>query len=307
MGTFTDALVGDLPSFLSSGDQLVFNNTKVIPARLKGTRETGGSVEVLLHAPGKDETWWALTRPARKLPMGGKVFIAPNFFFEVVEKGAEGLRRLKPYIQEELTDLLEKYGEMPLPPYIRRTTPQINDKERYQTVYAQHPGAIAAPTAGLHFSKSLLEKVDAAGVSRIYVTLHVGLGTFQSVAVDDIRSHSMHQERCIIDVHAAKEMNSLEKNARRICVGTTSVRTLESMANSQGAIRSGECSTGIFIYPGYQFKTVDALLTNFHLPKSTLLMLVSAFAGYELIREAYAYAIKKQYRFFSYGDAMLIL
>ncbi len=305
-GSITDAMITDLPSLMRPKDQLVFNDTKVMPARLKGTRETGGQVEILLHTPCKDGTWWALTRPARKIKSGQTIFIAPDLSIKILEEGEVGQRRVELLHQGSLEQLLEAHGQVPLPLYIRRPV-QKEDRERYQTVYATVPGAAAAPTAGLHFTKPLLETLDAMQVSRIHVTLHVGLETFLPVREEDIRLHPMHLERCMIDPNAALQLNSLVDGARRICVGTTSVRTLESMVTSNGSFTPGENGTRLFIYPGYTFKAVDALLTNFHVPKSTLLMLVSAFAGYDLIRAAYAHAIEKQYRFFSYGDAMLIV
>lgn len=305
-GTFTDAQITDLSSFLNPSDQLVFNDTKVIPARLRGKRVTGGSVEILLHTPDKEGTWWALVRPAKKIVLGEVINISPDFSLEVIEAGKDGHRKLKFHAEKEISSLLEKHGEIPLPPYIRRKA-QKNDWERYQTIYAYNPGAVAAPTAGLHFSQSLFEEIDTLGAIRINVTLHVGLGTFQPVMVDDIRCHQIHGERCLINEKAAMDLNALSSNSKRFCIGTTSLRIIESMVNSAGLFNQGECFTHLFIYPGYKFKAVDALFTNFHLPKSTLLMLVSAFAGYELIREAYTYAIKQRYRFFSYGDAMLII
>lgn len=303
--TFTDSCVTELPNYFNSNDQLIFNDTKVIPARLRGYRPTGGEVEILLHTPASDGTWWALTRPARKLPLGQVINIANDLSLEVVEEGESGQRRIKFLSDSCVLDILDKYGEVPLPHYMRRDQTS-EDRHTYQTVYARHPGAVAAPTAGFHFTQELLDHIDRKQIERIHVTLHVGLGTFQPVTVDDIRSHPMHSERCTIDEEAARRINSLQ-NGRRVCVGTTSVRTLESMAESNGLVRSGHSDTRLFIYPGYQFKTVDALLTNFHVPKSTLLMLVSAFAGYEFILAAYEHAVSKKYRFYSYGDAMLIV
>ncbi len=305
-GTFTDSCIASLPQYCQKGDQIIFNDTKVIPARLKGRRVTGGEVEILLHTPAAEGTWWALTRPAKKLPLGQIVHIGPDADIKVIEVGESGQRRVKFHSMLTPLELLEKYGEIPLPHYMGRGQ-EKSDRFDYQTVYARNPGAVAAPTAGLHFTEPLLKEIDAQGIDRIHITLHVGLGTFLPVVVEDIRHHPMHSERCTIDRDAAQRLNSISESARRFCVGTTSVRTLESMADGRCSVNHGELDTRLFIYPGYQFKAVDALLTNFHLPKSTLLMLVSAFAGIDLIREAYAHAIKMNYRFYSYGDAMLII
>lgn len=304
--TFTDATVADLPKYIRSEDQLVFNNTKVIPARLRARRSTGGEVELLIHTPCGDGSWWALAKPARKLSPGTVAEIAPGFTLEVLEEKDMGQRRIRFHTDISLDEQLEKYGEIPLPLYIKRKG-DVQDKERYQTVYARHPGAVAAPTAGLHFTDSLLSTIKQQGTDCIYVTLHVGIGTFQPVAVDDIRQHTMHYEACTVDSDAAQQLNTKKAAGKRICVGTTSMRTLESMTNEGGDIDDGYRQTNLFIYPGYSFKAVDALLTNFHWPKSTLLMLVSAFGGYDLIKKAYQHAVENKYRFYSYGDAMLIL
>lgn len=304
--SFTGAHITDMPALLNPGDQVVFNDTKVLPSRLNGFRTTGGATELLLHTPAQDSTWWAITQPAKKLKLGTQVHIAPDVIAEVVEIGERGERRIRFLSGMSTLDILNTYGKMPLPQYITREA-QNSDNERYQTVYAANPGSAAAPTAGLHFTHDLLAQMDERKASRIHVTLNVGLGTFLPVNVEDIRTHPMHREECSIDPHTANKLNNKPAGAKRYCVGTTSVRTLESMSDAQGTIQPGTLTTQIFIYPGYQFKSVDALLTNFHQPRSTLLMLVSAFAGNELIKEAYAFAISKKFRLFSYGDAMLIL
>ncbi len=299
-GRISECVFRDLPTLLEPGDCLVFNDTKVIPARLIGRRPGGGLAELLLIRRLPDATWEALGRPGRKLQLGTRLLFGPDFSAEIVELLPDGVRRVRFF--GEFESGLERYGRMPLPPYIQRET-AASDKERYQTVYAANPGAIAAPTAGLHFTEELLNSLK--GISQAKVTLHVGLGTFKPVQVEDIRQHPMHQELCLIPEATADLLNGRTK--RSICVGTTSCRTLESAADPKGLIHAGSYETRLFIYPGYSFKATDALLTNFHLPGSSLLMLVSAFAGYELMREAYAKAIEKRFRFFSYGDAMLIL
>lgn len=305
-GIIDEILFCEIGQYLNAGDQLIFNDTKVIPARLIGKREGGqkeGSkeAEVFLIRRQADGMWDALVRPGRKLPVGARVEFGPGFSCEVVLVHDDGSRRVKFDCVGDFETALTQYGQIPLPQYIRRTVDRAFDPERYQTVYAAQAGAVAAPTAGLHFTEELLKQLDQQKVERVHLTLHVGLGTFRPVQVDDIRQHVMHAEQYFITPQAAL---GLQKDVRRrICVGTTSCRALESLPE----IREGSFETNIFIYPGYTFKRVDALLTNFHLPGSSLLMLVSAFAGYDLIREAYAQAIAKKFRFFSYGDAMLII
>lgn len=306
-GILSEARFDALPSFLERGDRLIFNNTRVIPARLIGKRETGGETEIFLLKDKGESRWEVLGKPGRKLKEGSKVHFGPDFSC-VVEKTYSNGHKLVQFIHDQPFELLvEKYGKIPLPQYIGREESLPSDKERYQTIYAEVPGALAAPTAGLHFTHDLIEKIDTMGVDRSYLTLHVGLGTFKPVQVDDIRQHEMHSERVVISPESAAALNRIENGKRRICVGTTSCRALESAADEAGKVRSGVFDTDIFIYPGYRFKAMDALITNFHLPGSTLLMLVSAFAGYDLIMEAYRYAVAHRFRFYSYGDAMLII
>lgn len=306
-GLIREIVFRELADFLGKGDMLVFNDTEVIPARLKGKRESGGEAEIFLTNRLDATTWIVMARPGRKLHVGVKVIFAPDFFCEIIEVLDDGRRVVRFFFEGLFEDALKAYGEIPLPHYIKRSSTEESDRERYQTIYAKNPGALAAPTAGLHFTKELLSKVQAKGVDQIHITLHVGLGTFKPVQVEDIRDHVMHHERVVVTEAAAEKLNAKKPENKQICVGTTCCRSLESACDEQGMIRSGEFDTNIFIYPGYQFKYVDHMLTNFHLPGSTLLMMVSAFAGYELIMEAYERAVKERYRFFSYGDAMLIL
>jgi S-adenosylmethionine:tRNA ribosyltransferase-isomerase len=305
-GQISELVFRDLVDFLNQGDSFVFNDTRVIPARLKGKKRTGGDVEIFLTRRHGDGTWDALVKPGKRLQPGASVVFNPAFSCEVLELLADGGRRVRFHCQGDLETLLEECGHIPLPHYIRRP-PDVDDKERYQTIYASKPGAIAAPTAGLHFSEEMLRQFDSKGITQTRITLHVGLSTFRPVQSEDIRTHYMHVERCIITEEAARHLNECPSGNRMICVGTTSCRALEAAANREGIIQPGDFDTNIFIYPGYSFKCVNALLTNFHLPASTLLMLVCAFAGYDLTMEAYAKAIKERFRFYSYGDAMLIL
>lgn len=305
-GTIEETVFHEIEHFLQPGDSLVFNNTKVIPARLIGKKESGAEIEVLItrnRAPG---IWEALVRPAKKLPVGTRVYFSDTFFCQVLEIGAEGLRTVQFFSPGDFWESLHQFGMLPLPPYISRTSPLPEDNRSYQTVYASRPGAIASPTAGLHFTGHLLERLYRKGVSHAEVTLHVGMGTFRPVQSSDIREHLMHHEECEVDEEAARLLNSRDLSKKQVLVGTTCCRTVETAATEEGVVRAGRFETNIFIYPGYRFKYARQLLTNFHLPGSTLLMLVSAFAGYELIREAYRKAIEKKFRFFSYGDAMLI-
>lgn len=304
-GEMTEMVFRELVGFLDQNDRLVFNNTRVIPARLFGKKETGGSVEFLLMEPLGNGKWNALVRPARKLKTGARVIFSDNFSCRVIEEKKGGVRALQFEYEGDFDQLLAEYGEIPLPHYLNRKEDKAFDSERYQTVYAKESGAVAAPTAGLHFTDELLEKLTNKGVTQTEVTLHVGMGTFRPVMVDDIRQHQMHNERYLITEDAAQELN--KPVGREICVGTTCCRTLESSSNECGDILSGSGSTDIFIYPGYKFKRVQSLLTNFHLPGSSLIMLISAFAGYELTMEIYQKAIKDKFRFYSYGDAMLII
>jgi S-adenosylmethionine:tRNA ribosyltransferase-isomerase len=322
----------DLTEYLRAGDLLVVNDTKVIPARLFGTFEDGTSVEVLLVRPAGDESWEALVSPAKRAAVGRRLVLAcGHLTVTVAAQGLHGHRVLRLPAEADLRAILHSYGVMPLPPYIRRSpesrvpsTPWVAekgaagsrqqaagsemDRERYQTVYARDEGAVAAPTAGLHFSSALLERVRRWGVLVHPVTLHVGPGTFRPVRVDDVSHHRVEAERYTIPEATAHAVKAARTEGRRvIAVGTTTVRTLEHAAGADGSLRAGADETDLFITPGYRFRAVDALLTNFHLPRSTLLMLVSAFAGLEVTRRAYAEAIAQRYRFYSYGDAMLIL
>jgi S-adenosylmethionine:tRNA ribosyltransferase-isomerase len=277
----------------------------VIPARLIGTKSGGGRAELLLVRGRSDGLWEVLAKPGRRLKPGAKMVFGETLSCEVVDLLPDGQRVVRFDCAGTFEEELEKYGQMPLPGYLGREQDDSLDPDSYQTVYAQNPGAIAAPTAGLHFTPALLDNLEKKQVDQIHVTLHVGMGTFKPVQVDDIREHAMHTERAIISPEVADKLNR-SAAGKQICVGTTTCRTLESAAQ-KGMIHPGEFETDIFIYPGYQFRQVKHLLTNFHLPGSTLLMLVSAFGGYELIREAYVYAVKNRFRFFSYGDAMLII
>ena len=298
----------EIIDYLDPGDCLVINNTRVIPARLIGTKaDTGATVEVLLlnRLKDRESTWETLVRPGKKMKVGAKVSFGDGLLTgQVVDVIEDGNRYVKFTYDGIFEEILDKLGQMPLPPYI---THQLQDKSYYNTVYAKFDGSAAAPTAGLHFTKELLKKIQDKGVSIAQLTLHVGLGTFRPVKTDNILEHHMHVEHCMINEATAKLINDTKKNGGRIiAVGTTSCRTLESMANDDGTVRSGEMDTGIFIYPGYRFKVMDCLITNFHLPESTLIMLVSALAGRENILNAYRTAVEEKYRFFSFGDAMFI-
>jgi S-adenosylmethionine:tRNA ribosyltransferase-isomerase len=305
-GNISEISFGELYDFMQSGDSLVFNDTKVVPARLYGKRRSGGAAEILLTRRNGDGTWNAIVKPGKKIKEGNFIDFGENFFCNIIEVFPDGSRRICFNDIENFELALKKYGKTPLPHYIRRKEDDINDKENYQTVYAANPGAVAVPAAGLHFTEELLNKLNVKGVDQTHITLHVGMGTFKPVQVEDIRKHYMHSEELFISPESAAKLNARREDKRQICVGTTTCRALESAAHSSGKIIPGNFDTNIFIYPGYSFKYIQSLLTNFHLPGSTLLMLVSAFAGYELIREAYAKAIEKKFRFFSYGDAMLI-
>jgi S-adenosylmethionine:tRNA ribosyltransferase-isomerase len=306
-GHFTELTFKDLKDFLQGGDHLVFNDTKVIPARLLGKREQGGQAEIFLVKRLSLDSWEVLARPGKKLRLGAVVTFGEDFSCQIVEARADGIKVVRFRWLHTFEEALGQYGQIPLPHYIQREKQELIDLERYQTVYATHPGALAAPTAGLHFTEELLQDLTIKGVKKSHVTLHVGLGTFKPVQVEDIRAHPMHTESFIISAPVAQDLNARDSRHRQICVGTTCCRALESSANQEGKIIPGQYETNIFIYPGYQFRYVQSLLTNFHLPGSTLLMLVCAFAGYELVREAYAKAIEKRFRFYSYGDAMLII
>ena len=295
----------DLPAHLRPGDCLVLNDSRVLPARLIGHRESGGVSEVLLLTDKGDNVWECLVRPGRKLRPGTLVtFGDGELKAEILEVLPDGNRLVKLHYEGILLEVLERLGRMPLPPYIKA---ELDDQERYQTVYSRVPGSAAAPTAGLHFTPELLEQIRAMGVNVVYVTLHVGLGTFRPVKAEDIESHDMHAEYCMVPEETARIITETKRTGGRvICVGTTSCRTVESFANEDGTMDPHAGWTNIFIYPGYRFKCLDALVTNFHLPESTLVMLVSALAGREHVLNAYAEAVKERYRFFSFGDAMLI-
>ncbi len=297
----------DIIDYLSSDDVLVINNTRVIPARIRGIkRNTGAKIEFLLLKREGLDTYEALAKPGKKVPVGTVVDFSDNLSLEVIEELPEiGGKKIRFIVKSGLLEVeLEKLGEMPLPPYIKK---KLDDKERYQTVYNKIPGSSAAPTAGLHFTTELLEKIKAKGVKVEEVLLDVGLGTFRPVSSNKIEEHQMHSERIVVRSDVAKRLNEYKKEGKRIiAVGTTSVRTLESAADENGTIQPVEKETNIFIYPGYKFKFVDAIITNFHLPESTLIMLISAFLTREKTLEIYNKAIEEKYRFFSFGDAMFI-
>ena len=295
----------DLPSMLRPGDCLVLNDSRVLPARLLGRRSGGGACEVLLLIDRGEKVWECLVRPGKKLRTGARVTFGNGELTAEIVGEVEGGNRLVRFEYEGIfLEVLERLGKMPLPPYIKE---ELQDSERYQTVYSKTVGSAAAPTAGLHFTKDLLEQVKAMGVKVCYVTLHVGLGTFRPVKAENLDEHEMHSEYCIISQETADVINETKRGGGRvICVGTTSCRTIESWANEDGTMEAKAGWTNIFIYPGYRFKVLDALVTNFHLPESTLIMLVSALAGRENVLAAYEEAVRERYRFFSFGDAMFI-
>ena len=296
----------EIVNYLEEGDCLVINDTKVLPARLIGSKiGTDAKIEVLLLKRGENDTWETLVKPGKKAKVGTKISFGEGLLVgEVVDIVEEGNRLIRFEYEGIFEEILDRLGQMPLPPYI---THQLQDKNRYQTVYATHTGSAAAPTAGLHFTQELLAQIEEKGVQIARVTLHVGLGTFRPVKVENILEHHMHSEFFQITADAARKINAAKENGKRvICVGTTSCRTIESAADEKGRLRETSGWTDIFIYPGYQFKVLDCLITNFHLPESTLVMLVSALAGREHVLHAYEEAIKERYRFFSFGDAMLI-
>lgn len=297
----------DIKNYLRPGDCLVLNNTKVIPARLMGVKaDTGAVIEVLLLKRKSDDVWETLVKPGKKARPGAVISFGNGLITgTVLEIGEEGNRLIRFTYDGIWEEVLDRLGEMPLPPYI---THKLEDRNRYQTVYAQYEGSAAAPTAGLHFTKDLLAELEASGIELAYVTLHVGLGTFRPVKEENLLDHHMHSESYEITEEAAQKINRAKQNGHRvICVGTTSCRTIESAAGENGLLRACKGDTDIFIYPGYRFKVLDALITNFHLPESTLIMLVSALAGREQVLAAYQEAVKERYRFFSFGDAMLII
>ena len=303
-GQLSDEKFIDLPQFIAPGDLLVFNNTKVIKARLAGAKATGGQIEALIERVIDTHHALAHIKSSRSPKPGSRLLFANAFEAEVIER-QDDLFLLKIHSETDLLDLLDQYGSLPLPPYITHAA-DAHDDERYQTVFAKQPGAVAAPTAGLHFDDAMLERLKVHGVNFAYVTLHVGAGTFQPVRVDDIREHKMHTELYSVPAETVTLIQATKAQGKKVtAIGTTALRALESAARS-GELMGGAGETDIFITPGYKFKVVERLLTNFHLPKSTLLMLVSAFAGLTHIQQAYQHAITQKYRFFSYGDAMLI-
>ena len=296
----------DIIDYLQPGDCLVMNDSRVLPARLLGHRPTGGAVEVLLLRDLGNKRWECLCKPGRKMQAGNEVLFGDGELrATVVEVKEDGNRIVEFHYEGIFLEVLERLGKMPLPPYIKA---ELQDQERYQTVYSREVGSAAAPTAGLHWTSELLEKVRAMGVKTAFVTLHVGLGTFRPVKAEEISDHHMHSELCMISAETAAVLNETKANGGRvICVGTTSCRTLESLVKEDGTFEAGSKWTDIFIFPGYSFKAMDGLITNFHLPESTLVMLVSAFAGRENVIAAYEEAVRERYRFFSFGDAMCIL
>ena len=296
----------DIIDYLQPGDCLVMNDSRVLPARLLGHRPSGGAVEVLLLRDLGGKKWECLCKPGRKMQVGNQVIFGNGeLTAEVTEVKDDGNRVVEFRYEGIFLEVLERLGKMPLPPYIKA---ELQDQERYQTVYSREVGSAAAPTAGLHFTNELLEKIREKGIMTAFVTLHVGLGTFRPVKAEEISEHHMHSELCMIGEETAKILNETKAaGGRIICVGTTSCRTLESLVNEDGSFEAKSKWTEIFIYPGYQFKAMQGLITNFHLPESTLVMLVSAFAGRENVLSAYAEAVKERYRFFSFGDAMLIV
>ncbi len=306
-GAVEHKIFSDVIDYLNEGDCLVINNTRVIPARLIGEKEgTGGKVEVLLLKRRANDVWETLVKPGKKLRPGARVtFGDGRLKADILEIAEEGNRLVRFYYEGIFEEILDSLGEMPLPPYI---THKLEDKEMYQTVYAKFDGSAAAPTAGLHFTKELLNKIEEKGIKIASITLHVGLGTFRPVKVDDVNNHHMHTEWYEVNAEAADIINETKRNGGRvICVGTTSCRTIESVADENGYMKAKTGETDIFIYPGYKFKVMDGLITNFHLPESTLVMLVSAFAGKENVLAAYETAVKERYRFFSFGDAMILI
>ena len=304
--TIEHKIFKDILDYLKPGDCLVRNNTKVIPARIYGKKETGANVEFLLLNNIEGDIWESIVRPGNKLHIGTKVIFGDGILVaEVLDIMEGGTRKVKFSYDGIFNEILDEIGLMPLPPYIHE---ELKEKDRYQTVYARYQGSAAAPTAGLHFTEELLEKIKEKGVEIANVTLHVGIGTFRPVKVDKIEDHHMHSEHFYIKKEDVDKINNAKKNGGRIIsVGTTSCRVLESIADENGFVKEIEGDTSIFIYPGYKFKCIDALITNFHLPESTLLMLVSALAEKDYIMKAYNEAVKEKYRFFSFGDAMIIL
>ena len=303
--TIENKIFKDVIDYLNPGDCLVINNTKVIPARLYGKKETGANVEFLLLNRIENDTWEAMVRPGRKLLPGTKVIFGDGLLKATVQEILDGGNRKVEFEYDGIfNEILDEIGMMPLPPYIHES---LEDKDKYQTVYAKYEGSAAAPTAGLHFTPELLDKIKEKGIEIANVTLHVGIGTFRPVKEENIEDHDMHCEHYYIKKEDAEKINKAKRNGNKVvAVGTTSCRVLESIANNEGYVEETEGDTSIFIYPGYKFKCIDALITNFHLPESTLIMLVSALAGKDFILEAYNKAVSEKYKFFSFGDAMII-
>lgn len=304
-GNFQDGRFTDLIDYINKGDTIVLNDTKVIPARLIGHKpDTGAVIEVLMLKDLGDDEWECLTKPAKRIKEGMMVKFSDELSCKCTFVGEDGIRRYKFIYDGIFLEILDRLGEMPLPPYI---TEKLEDKDRYQTVYAINPGSAAAPTAGLHFTDEYLKKIKDKGINVAYVTLHVGLGTFRPVVVRDVTKHDMHSEYYILSKSTADLLNETRKRGNKIiAIGTTSTRVLETIADDNGYFKEQSGNTKIFIYPGYKFKGIDCLLTNFHLPKSTLIMLVSALAGKDNVLKAYEHAVKEKYRFFSFGDCMFI-
>lgn len=307
--TWEHRRVTDLPEFLRAGDLLVLNDTRVIPARIFGEKESGGRVEFLLLEETEKNVWDVLMRSSRRPKPGARVALGSGrASAEILEDGEMGRAKIRIHCDGPFLKILEEDGHVPLPPYITRPDSPAQDRHRYQTVYARHPGAVAAPTAGLHFTEELFQSLEKRGVGRAHLTLHVGIGTFRPVAAERVEDHVMDEERYEISAAEADKINAARKSGGRIvAVGSTSVRTLEHCADADGTVRPGSGRSGLFIYPPYKFKTVDAMLTNFHLPRSTLLMMVCALAGRDFMMQVYEEAVNERYRFFSYGDCMLIL
>jgi S-adenosylmethionine:tRNA ribosyltransferase-isomerase len=305
-GDWRDYQFRDLPELLQPGDLLVFNDTRVMPARLLGRKASGGRVEVLIERLLDDHRAWVQVRASKPPPVGSTLLLADEQVRVSVQGRQEDLFELYFETDHSVLEILERYGHVPLPPYIDRPAERA-DSERYQTVYARHPGAVAAPTAGLHFDRTLLDTLTARGIEQAFVTLHVGAGTFQPMRAERLEDHRMHGEIAQVDATVCAQVRATRaRGGRVVAVGTTSVRSLESACKSQGEPQPWHGETRLFIYPGYRFRCVDVLITNFHLPESTLLMLVAAFAGHARIMKAYAHAVAERYRFFSYGDAMIM-
>ncbi len=304
-GDFQDKMFTDLIDYVNPGDVIVLNDTKVIPARIIGQKtDTGGVIEVLMLKDLGNDEWECLTKPAKRIKKGTVVKFSNELSCECVFVGEDGIRRYRFIYDGIFFEILDRLGQMPLPPYI---TEKLEEKDRYQTVYAKNPGSAAAPTAGLHFTKEYLNKIKEKGINIAYVTLHVGLGTFRPVVVEDVTKHEMHSEYYILSKEVADLLNETKRNGKKIiAIGTTTTRVLETVAKEDGSFCESSGNTKIFIYPGYKFRAIDALLTNFHLPKSTLIMLVSALAGRKNVLNAYKHAVKEKYRFFSFGDCMFI-